>query len=142
MARAKELGVPAENIAIEEEARNIGENIGLTRKIFPQAQRIIWVTKPQTQRRVRASLDARALDIVSTVTAPDHSFDAQPTDSHSMHDLLCELVGDTWRVAAYPDLGFMVEQEIPEQVREAFNLLVSEGFTAHLPRNVLTLEDR
>ena len=141
-ARAEELGVPVEHITVEEEARNIGENITFSREMFPEAQRIIWVTKPQTQRRVRASLDAQALDIASTVTAPKHDIQTQPTDSHSMHDLICELVGDTWRVAAYPDLGFMVEQEMPKQVCEAFNVLVAAGFTEHLPYNILALEDR
>lgn len=141
-ARAKEQGVPSEDIDIEEKARNIGENIALTRKKFADAQRIIWVTKPQTQRRVRASLDAQLVEVVSTVTAPEHGIDAQPTEFHSMHDLICELVGDTWRIAAYPELGFMVEQEMPEKVCEAYNVLVAAGFTEHLPDKIVTLEDR
>lgn len=131
--RAVELGVPAKDIRIEECARNIGENISLTRKMLPDIKCFIWVTKPQTQRRVRATLDAQAPDVISAVTAPNHGLDEQPTDSHAMHDLICELVGDTWRTMAYPALGYMVEQQIPEDVRTAYVGLVAAGFTDHLP---------
>lgn len=140
--RAKELGAPSACIHIEEKAKNIGENIAFTRVLFPEILRIIWVTKPQTQRRVRATLDAQSNDIFSVVAAPAHNLYAQKTDSHSMHDVICELVGDTWRIAAYPELGFMVEQAIPYQVQEAFDLLVAAGFRDHLPDSVLQLSDR
>ena len=140
--RAMEMGAPNGSVHTEENSRNIGENIAFTRKMFPEVQLIIWVTKPQTQRRVRGTLDAQSRDISSIVTAPIHDFDNQPTDSHSMHDLICELVGDTWRIAAYPELGFMVEQAIPDQVRNAFERLVAAGFVDHLPENISILSDR
>jgi hypothetical protein len=32
----------------------------------------------------------------------------------------------------YPELGFMIEQEVPGEVREAFDFLVANGFDGHL----------
>ena len=140
--RAIQLGAPENSITIEEEAHNIGENIALTRNLFPEVERVIWVTKPQTQRRVSATLDVQLSEISSFVTAPNHNFQAQPTDTHTMHDLFCEMVGDIWRIAAYPELGYMAEQVISEDVRSAYDALVAAGFTDHLPANIVTLEDR
>lgn len=140
--RAIELGVSPERISVEVKARNIGENIAFVRNMFPDIERLIWVTKPQTQRRVRATLDLQLSELNAAVTSTGQSLDSQPTDSHTMHDLICEMVGDTWRIAAYPDLGFIVEQPIPKQVQNAFNSLVSAGFRDHLPDNIATLDDR
>ncbi len=140
--RAMALGVARQNIRLETKAQNIGENVSLTRKMFPDAGAIIWVTKPQTQRRLRATIEAWDLDVVSCVTAPQHGFEDQPTQSHSKRDLICELVGDTWRLAAYPERGFTVSQAMPAAVRDAFGLLVEAGFVDHLPPNVRSLADR
>ena len=135
-ARAAELGAPSDSIYLEEKAQNIGENIALTLSIFPKLSRAIWVTKPQTQRRLRATLQEQFPELDSIVTAPDHGFDAQPTTTHTMRDLICELVGDTWRIEAYPALGFMAKQEMPDQVHDAFASLVEAGFTDHVPTDV------
>lgn len=140
--RAIELGVPSSQIHVEDQSKNIGENIDLTRRLFPAVNAIIWVTKPQTQRRVRATLDVRSRNFSSMVTAPNHELEAQPTASHTLHDLICELVGDSWRILAYPDLGFMAEQHMPDVVRAAYLKLVAAGFTDHLPDNVATSSNR
>jgi hypothetical protein len=42
------------------------------------------------------------------------------------------LVGDLQRVITYPQLGFAIEQEVPEDVRFAYESLVRDGFTSHL----------
>ncbi|RZU34720.1 hypothetical protein EV284_4319 [Streptomyces sp. BK022] len=42
------------------------------------------------------------------------------------------LVGDLQRIIEYPKLGFAVEQEVPEDVWEAYESLVRDGFTTRL----------
>ncbi|MGD1978148.1 MAG: hypothetical protein PVJ98_02040, partial [Akkermansiaceae bacterium] len=42
------------------------------------------------------------------------------------------MVGDLQRIMCYPDMGFMIAQEIPKEVKEAWQLLVDEGFDGHL----------
>ena len=140
--RAQERGVDSQRILLETKAQNIGQNVSLTRQLCPRAKQVVWVTKPQTQRRLRATIDAVGPGAVSYVTAPQHGIEDQPTQNHTMRDLICELVGDTWRVEAYPEKGFMVRQSIPSAVQEAFHSLVVEGFIDHLPASVRSLKDR
>lgn len=42
------------------------------------------------------------------------------------------MVGDLHRLMEYPKLGFMTSQDIPAEVREAFDVLVDAGYTGHL----------
>lgn len=43
-----------------------------------------------------------------------------------------QLVGDLQRVIEYPRLGFATEQDVPGDVRAAFESLVRDGFTGRL----------
>jgi hypothetical protein len=42
------------------------------------------------------------------------------------------MVGDFQRIIDYPALGFASPQPVPARVREAFELLVTAGYRAHL----------
>jgi len=42
------------------------------------------------------------------------------------------MAGDLQRIKYYPEKGFQVYQEIPEDVWEAFEKLVALGFDKHL----------
>ena len=42
------------------------------------------------------------------------------------------LVGDTQRVEVYAERGFAIPQEVPDDVRAAFERLVAAGFTSRL----------
>ena len=42
------------------------------------------------------------------------------------------LVGDTQRIKLYADMGYQIEQEIPEDVESAYQTLVERGFDKHL----------
>lgn len=42
------------------------------------------------------------------------------------------LVGDLQRVIEYPALGFAVEQEVPNNVRHAYERLVDAGYVSRL----------
>jgi hypothetical protein len=133
--RAEERGVPRNAMLLEERASNIGENIRLTKALCPGMKTVILVTKPQTQRRVRATVDRQWRKIDAIVTAPIHPFSEQPAPHHGLYDLICEMVGDLWRMKAYPTLGFQIEQDVPEKVAAAYDRLVSRGFTGHLPED-------
>jgi uncharacterized SAM-binding protein YcdF (DUF218 family) len=140
--RAVALGVPRDAIRLEERATNIGENIRLVRAQAPGAGKVIWVTKPQTQRRVCATLQVDWPEPISMVTAPQHSLEAQPVAHHALEALIAEMVGDVWRMAAYADCGFQARQALGPDVQMAFDALVAAGFTGHLPPSVRSLLDR
>lgn len=42
------------------------------------------------------------------------------------------LVGDTQRIEVYAERGFAVRQEVPNEVRAAFDRLVAAGYTSRL----------
>lgn len=132
--RALACGVPQDAIALDEEATNIGENIRHSAHLLPGASRVILVTKPQTARRCHATVRKQWPEVEAIVTAPLHSFHDQPIEDHGLDDLIDEMVGDIDRIRAYPESGYQIPQEIPEEVAEAFELLVARGFTRHLPK--------
>lgn len=135
-------GVPRNAMRLEEKATNIGENIGFVRTEMPQAKRVIWVTKPQTRRRLSATLEIRWPGIISMITAPQHALEEQSLQAHALEALIAEMVGDTWRMSAYPGMGFQSPQPVGPEVEEAFDALVAAGFTDHLPPTVRSLVDR
>lgn len=140
--RAIAMGVPRHAIGLEETATNIGENIRYVRAKMPDAGKVIWVTKPQTQRRVSATLEIRWPEVMSGITAPQHALAAQPVAHHSLEALISEMVGDVWRMVAYADKGFQARQPLGADVRAAFDALVAAGYTEHLPPSVRSLLDR
>lgn len=140
--RARVHGVPDSAIELEERATNIGENIAFSRAQMRGAERVIWVTKPQTRRRVTATLGAQWPQITSMITAPRHDFLGQPGADHPLSALVSEMVGDVWRLIAYAEKGYSVSQSVPIAVRGAFDDLVAAGFVAHLPSQIRSLDDR
>ena len=132
-AVARSDGVPDDAIALEERATNIGENIRFSSVAFDPDDTVIFVTKPQTQRRCRATVVKQLPDLDARVTAPEHGFLDQPTEIVPIRALICEMVGDLRRMEIYPELGFQAVEHIPPDVRDAYGHLVEAGFTDHLP---------
>jgi len=137
MARvARECGVPEEAIFIENKATNTGENIRFSRELL-SSQRIristaIVVQKPYMERRTIAALEVQWPEVSFRASSPALGF-----EDYCAGDLTPELVtsamaGDFQRILNYPALGFASAQETPEEVMEAFRLLVAAGFTEQL----------
>ncbi|WP_421851888.1 YdcF family protein [Oricola sp.] len=131
--RAIAAGVPSEAILLEERATNIGENIRFTKAMCAGMRTVIAVTKPQTQRRCLATIEQQWPAIDAIVSAPLHGFEQQPTERHGMADLISEMVGDVWRMKAYPQMGFQTEQPVPAEVAKAGRQLICRGYTGNLP---------
>lgn len=131
--RAKNLGAPEQAILIEPNATNIGANIRFTRaRMGDTVQRVIIVTKPQTQRRAYATIHAQWPGVEAMVTAPLTSFEKQPTVAYPLDRLIHEMVGDVKRMVDYPAKGYQIAQSIPVSVADAFDLLVKAGYHHHL----------
>ena len=127
-------GVPEDQILLEPHASNIGENVRFSANLIPAAKRVIFVTKPQTQRRCQATAHKQWQKAHIMVTAPNTSFTDQPLPHHNEHALICEMVGDVERLRTYAELGFQTEVKLPDAVCCAFDTLVEAGFVDHLPR--------
>ena len=70
------------------------------------------------------------------VTSARVSFDEYlarySNDALSPDDVVSIMVGDLQRIRLYPAKGFQIEQDIPDDVWNAFEELVQAGYDKHL----------
>ncbi|MFF8591984.1 YdcF family protein [Streptomyces sp. NPDC015220] len=137
--RAVELGVPAAAILVEPQARNTGENIRFSRALLEErhvpVSSVLLVSKPYEERRAYAT--ARKLwSEVEWVSASTPMTLTEYVDSiHDVRLVIDMLVGTQQRLMIYPQQGFMVEQNIPDDVVAAYERLRDAGFTSRLVRD-------
>ena len=134
--RAMELGVPEEAILIENRSTNTGENVQFTRKLLEgrgiSVSRVIAVQKPNMERRTFATISRQWEGLEVKVTSPQLSMEKYCNEVVPKEMLIHIMVGDLQRIMKYPELGYSAEQEIPDEVREAFEILIEAGYTGHL----------
>lgn len=133
---ALDKGVPAEAIFIENQSTNTGENILFTQKLLQEKgldpQTFLLVQKPYMERRSYATFKKHWPEKKLIVTSPQISFEAYPTAEIPMEKVINIMVGDLQRIRIYPEKGFQIPQEIPDEVWAAYERLVGWGFTRHL----------
>lgn len=133
---AEKMGVPRENILIENKSTNTGENIRFTQQLLAQKgldmKTFIVVQKPYMERRSYATFKKYWPDKKLIVTSPQISFDGYPTQEIPMDRVINIMAGDLQRLKFYPEKGFQVFQEIPPDVWHAYEQLVEKGFDEHL----------
>jgi uncharacterized SAM-binding protein YcdF (DUF218 family) len=133
---ALDKGVPREAIFIENKSTNTGENILFTQQLLQEKNlnlgSFIVVQKPYMERRSYATFKKHWPDKKLLVTSPPLSFEEYPNNDISVEKLINMMVGDLQRIKLYPEKGFQVYQEIPEDVWEAFERLVALGFDKQL----------
>ncbi|WP_413758382.1 YdcF family protein [Streptomyces sp. MMBL 11-3] len=131
--RALELGVPADAILVEPQARNTGENIRFSRALLEDqgipVSSVLLVSKPYEERRAYATArklwpDVEWVSASTSMTLPEYIDSIQ--DARLVIDML---VGAQQRLMVYPQQGFMIEQAIPEDVMAAYERLRTAGFT-------------
>lgn len=128
-------GVPEGAIQLEPRATNIGENVRFSADMALNAKTAIFVTKPQTQLRCRATVQKQWRSVTALVTAPTTPFQAQPLPHHSERALICEMVGDFARMEDYARKRFQVEVNTTKEAQAAFHTLVAAGYVDHLPQS-------
>ena len=137
---ARSMSVPAERIIVETRSTNTGENVRFTRKLLAERgldpESFILVQKPYMERRAYATFKRYWPEKRAVVTSPQFSFD-EYLKSHSNRalsedEVVCIMVGDLQRIRLYPEKGFQIPQEIPEDVWAAYEELVAAGYDTHL----------
>ncbi|WP_030760681.1 YdcF family protein [Streptomyces sp. NRRL F-2664] len=134
--RALELGVPPEDVLVEPNARNTGENIRLTRTLLEDAGRpiesVLLISKPYEERRAYAT--ARKLwPEVEVISASTPMTFTEYVDSIGDPKVVIDmLVGAFQRLQLYPDQGFMVYMPVPDTALTAYERLRDQGFTSRL----------
>ena len=127
-------GVPAKDIWLEITSTNLGENIQFVRKLVEEINyspsHVILVTKPNTTRRAYAVQQIYWSEIPVIMAAPEISL-TNRAPQQSISDIINELVGDTERIIRYPELGYQIYQEVPNNVLKAYLNLRNAGYTSH-----------
>jgi len=135
-AIAKNMGVPAENILIENRSTNTGENILFTQQLLKERnldpQSFIVVQKPYMERRSLATFKKHWPDKKLIVTSPQIPFDNYYNAEIPLEQVINIMVGDLQRIKIYPGKGFQIFQEIPDDVWQAYEQLVVLGFDSHV----------
>lgn len=130
------LGVPAEAILLEPNAGNTGQNITLSQEVLAVAgilpATVMLICKPYMERRSYATARKLWPGVEFRCASEPLEFDEYLKSIGDEKLVLDMLVGDLQRVIEYPKLGFAIEQEVPEGVRDAYESLVRDGFTTRL----------
>lgn len=134
-------GVPKENILIEYNSTNTGENILNTWILLKEKNlninSFILVDKPYKERRAYATFNKQwPVSAKILVTSPQYTFEEYckfyKSGDITIHDFISIMVGDLQRIDLYGKKGFQTIQKIPAEVWEAYDKLVEMGFTEHL----------
>ncbi len=129
-------GVPASACLLESRSTNTGENIQFTRELLAGqgigVGSIIAVQKPYMERRAFAAIRQQWPEVAVHISSPPLEFAEYGNANMPIEEVVHIMVGDLQRILEYPRLGFMIPQEVPDHVRQAYELLVAAGFTRHL----------
>lgn len=131
--------VPKEDIILERNATNTGENIKNSYLLLKNAglmpKSIILVQKPYMERRTFATFNKQwpsADRLVTMVTSPRLGFEEYLDDSQTPDEVISIMLGDLQRIIEYPALGYQIYQDVPQKVQDAYNFLIQHGYTKHL----------
>jgi uncharacterized SAM-binding protein YcdF (DUF218 family) len=134
------MGVPGERILIENRSTNTGENILFTKQLLTDKQidpqKFILVQKPYMERRSFATFRKVWPEKDVLVTSPQVSFDEYlgeyANKAFSKDEVISIMVGDLQRIKLYPEKGFQIHQEVPQEVWAAYEELVRAGYNQRL----------
>ena len=74
-------------------------------------------------------------DVAIKVTSPNipwRQYPKQDVEGLDTGSIIHTMVGDLQRIMEYPKKGFQIKQDVPQHVHQAFNELISLGYTHHL----------
>jgi uncharacterized SAM-binding protein YcdF (DUF218 family) len=129
-------GVPAEKIILESNSTNTGENVVFVKRLLKEKglnfRSFLLVQKPYMERRTFATFRKQWPEPECIVTSPQLSYEEYTgNDVVFKERFMNVMVGDLQRIREYPKLGFQIEQEIPEEVWQAWEELIKLGYTKY-----------
>ena len=133
---AVNMGVPKDKILVEDKSTNTGENIQFTKALLKkrkiEARSAILVNQPYMERRTYATFKKQWPELEILVTSPQYSFDAYCNKEISKEQVINKMVSDLQRIIIYPEKGYQIPQDIPQEVMSAYKKLIELGYTKGL----------
>ncbi|MGF1696146.1 YdcF family protein [Vibrio lamellibrachiae] len=131
-AIAKDCGVPLDAIYMETMASNTGENVTLGYELIRQHelehQKVLLVQKPFMERRSYATFMKQwpvTCEQLIVTSSADRFFD-YINENMTLDMALTALLEDYERIKTYPNLGFQIEQPIPDEVEASYQYLIKQ----------------
>lgn len=126
------LNIPKEDIIIESESTQTGENISFSNTILKNLnskfcfehgiKRIIAVASPYRQKRVYLAMKKSYPNIKVFNAPPNTTFDGEIKLFKSKNeDFIKLLLGELERIKVYPEKGFIEYEEVPNEVELAYH---------------------
>ncbi|WP_337043141.1 YdcF family protein [Emticicia sp. 17c] len=137
---AIEQGVPAEAIILENNATNTGENFIFTKKLLAhkglEFRSFILIQKPYMIRRTYATAMVQFKEYDFVVSAMPDTYQSYlvrcAAEGISKERVISNMTGDLQRLRVYPEKGFLIAMDIPEQVWSAYEHLLEAGFEGRM----------
>lgn len=137
---AVDLGVPRDNILIENKSSNTGENIRFTRDMLKEHSINVHlatiVHQPNMGRRIFAAMKKQWPEIEIQITASNYSLEKHINDllctGVDRYEIYSNIVADLQRIDIFAKEGYQIEQHIPDNVMNAYIELCNEGYTKYL----------
>jgi uncharacterized SAM-binding protein YcdF (DUF218 family) len=133
---ALELGVPDDAVLVETQAENTGQNIAFSRDLLRsrgvEATSVMLISKPYMQRRSYATARKIWPEVDIVCASEDLTLEGYLRTIGDEKLVVDMLVGDLQRVIEYPRLGFAIEQDVPQEVIDAYDRLIGDGFDSRL----------
>lgn len=133
---AVEQGVPVESILVEPRATNTAENLEFSRALLAErriaVRSVMIMSRPYQQRRAYATCKLMWPEVDVVCASNPLGLDDYVRSIGDLRRVVDMLVGDTQRIEVYAERGFAIPQEMPDEVRAAFERLVAAGYTSRL----------
>jgi uncharacterized SAM-binding protein YcdF (DUF218 family) len=133
---AQAAGVRKEQIIIEDQSTNTGENILYTKKLLEDRdyciKSAILVHKPYMERRALATVQRYWPELEVVISSPRINFKEYATDEIPLAELIQIMAGDFQRILIYPEKGFQTKQGVTPEAVQAFEYLRRHGFSKYL----------
>lgn len=133
---AVSLGVPAEAISVEPHATNTSQNLTYSRQLLDDAgirpTSVLLISRPYQQRRAYATCRKVWPEVDVRCASRPLPLDEYVASIGDVDRVINMLVGDTQRITEYAKRGFAIDQDMPAEVRAAYERLVAAGFTSRL----------
>lgn len=134
------MGVPEEDILLENKSTNTKENICFTRALLEEKGiphgRILGVHKPYMERRIHAAMGvywrSQAFSVTSFRQTLAEALEESQRQGMELHSTISTIVGDFQRIEVYAKLGYQLPQFIPQEAWEAYHTLVAMGYDTQL----------
>ena len=130
-------GVPNSDILMEDMSTNTGENVLFSKKLLEEkdvkVEKIIVVSKPYMERRAYATFAKQWPGIKIMLSSEPVALEEYLSNVGMDKDMVINtIVADTQKIKIYPERGYQVYQEIPEQVWLAWQKLVAAGYDKYV----------